>query len=57
MNKDVLLLCLNKEGSLVSDMGQVGLDIDLPLGPQLLQHCVDDNVGPRSANTYTAVDE
>ena len=57
MNKYVLLLCLNKEGSLVSDMGQVGLDVDLPLGPQLLQHCINDNVGPSSAYTCTAVDK
>ena len=57
MNKNVLLLRLNKEGSLVSDMGQIGLDVDLPLGPQLLQHCINDNVGPRSAYTGTAVDE
>ena len=57
MNKNVLLLRLNKEGSLVSDMGQIGLDVDLPLGLQLLQHCINDNVGPRSSYTCTAVDE
>ena len=57
MNKNVLLLRLNKEGSLVSNMGQVGLDVDLPLGLQLLQHCINDNVGSSSAYTRTTVDK
>ena len=36
-------------------MGQVGLDVDLPFGPQLLQHSVNDNVGSSSTHTRTAV--
>ena len=38
-------------------MGQVGLDVDLPLGPQLFQHCINDNIGTSSANTGTAVSQ
>ena len=56
MYEDILLLCLDEEGALVSDMGEEGLDVDLPLGSQLLQHGVDDDVGSSPAHPGTAVD-
>ena len=45
MNKGKLVLSLDEEGPLVTDMRQEGQDVYLSLGPQLLQHCIYHNVG------------
>ena len=57
MYEDILLLCLDEERALVSDMGEEGLDVDLTLGSQLLQHGVDDDVGSSPAHPGTAVNQ
>ena len=57
MNENVLFLSLHQECSLVTDMAEVGLDVDLPLGAELLQHGVNDDVGPGPAHPRTAVDQ
>ena len=51
MNEHVLLCCLNQKCSLLSDMRQIGLNAELPLAAQLLQHGVDDDIS--SCPPYT----
>ena len=55
--EDELVLSLDQERSLVSDVGEVGLDVDLTLAPQLLQHRVNDDVCSSSAHSSTAVNK
>ena len=56
VNEDILLLSLDEESPLVSDVGEEGLDVDLSLGSQLFQHGVDNDVGAGPAHPSTAVD-
>ena len=55
--EDELILGLHQECSLVSDVGQIGLDVDLTLAPQLLQHRVNDDVCSSSAHSSAAVNQ
>ena len=57
MNESELVFSLDKEGSLVPDVGEEWRNVDLPLGSELLQHGVYHDVGPSPAHPCTAVNQ
>ena len=57
MNESELVLGLHEEGSLVPNVAEEWGDVDLPLGPELLQHRVYHDVGSSPAHPSAAVNE